>query len=305
MIVVFGTINVDMVTRVPRLPGPGEEVKGRSYRLAPGGKGANQALAAVRAGARVALVGAVGDDPFATLALAGVAAAGVDLTRVAVVEMATGAHMVAVDPSAENMMIGADSANLAASAAQLDGAFGPGVVFLTQNSLSPEAVTAAIAAAKAAGARILFNAAPVHGTEDASFASAEVVVVNQHEARELAVRFGLPADPAAFARAFAVRFDAVTVVTLGGAGLVAATPDGRAWHGTPPPITAIDTTGAGDAFCGTLAAALDRGDGLETALCEGLAAGALACRESGAQSGLADLAAIRDAATRAVLTRDA
>jgi ribokinase len=305
VIVVFGTVNVDMITRVPRLPSPGQEVKGRALEVMPGGKGANQALAALRAGGKVALGGAVGADPLAEIALAGIRAAGVDLARVAVSRTSgTGSHMVAIDGSGENLMIGADGANLDATADLLDGAFGPDVVFLTQNSLTPSEVARAIAAAAAAGARIVFNAAPTEGTVEASFAAAEVIVVNEHEGLALARRFGLSEEPGEIAAGLSGRFDADVVVTLGSAGLRAATRAGRRLIGRPPRIAALDTTGAGDAFCGTLAAALDRGETFETALAEGLAAGALACRTVGAQGGARDLDEIRAAARQAVVTDD-
>lgn len=301
MIVAFGTVNVDMVTVVPRFPVPGETVKGRDYQLFPGGKGANQAVAAARAGAKVALVGCVGHDGFAEVALAGARAAGVDLSRMARSDSPTGVQMIAVDPTGENLMIGADAANRAARARRLDGLLGPGTTLLTQNSLGPPEVEAAIALARAAGARIVYNAAPAEPVAEATFAACDVIVVNEHEARGYAGRLGLSADFRAFAEAAAARFDALVVVTLGPRGLIAARPGAPTLLGRPPEVTAIDTTGAGDALCGALAAALDRGETVETALAEGLAAGALACRESGAQSSFRDLAEIRRFARAAVL----
>jgi len=298
VIVAFGTINVDMVTVVPRFPVPGETVKGRDYQIFPGGKGANQAVAAARAGARVKLVGCVGRDGFADEALAGAKAAGVDLSRVRRVDAPTGAQMIAVDPSGENLMIGADAANRLARAAQLDGLLAPGVTLLTQNSLGTTEVAEAIARARAAGARVVWNAAPAEPVAEDAFAAADVVIVNEHEARRYAASLGLPAEFRAFAVAAAARFATTVVVTLGARGLIAARPDGTTLAGEPPPVACVDTTGAGDALCGALAAALDRGETLETALAQGLAAGALACRETGAQTSFRDLAEIRAAAAR-------
>jgi ribokinase len=291
-----------MVTVVPRFPKPGETVKGRDYQLFPGGKGANQAVAAARAGARVALVGCVGRDGFADVALAGAKALGVDLSRVWRCDSPTGVQMIAVDPSAENLMIGADAANRWARVEQLAGLLGPGVTLLTQNSLGTEEVEKAIALARAAGARVVYNAAPAEPVAEATFAAADVVIVNQHEATGYAARFGLPADFRAFAEAAAARFGAVVVVTLGAAGLVAARPDAPTLIGAPPEVVAVDSTGAGDALAGALAAALDRGETVEAALAQGLAAGALACRQSGAQSSFSDLAEIRRFAAGAPLT---
>ena len=293
MIVAFGTINVDMVTVVPRFPVPGETVKGRDYQLFPGGKGANQAVAAALAGAKVTLVGCVGRDGFADVALEGAKRLGVDLTRVRRSDSPTGAQMIAVDPTGENLMIGADAANRATRAEQLDGLLGPGVTLLTQNSLGTAEVERAITRARAAGARVVYNAAPAEPIAETTFADADVIVVNEHEARGYAARFGLPHEFRAFAEAAAARFDTLVVVTLGPRGLVAARPDGSTLIGTSPSVAAVDSTGAGDALCGALAAALDRGETIETALRQGLAAGALACRETGAQTSFRDLAEIR------------
>ena len=293
MIVAFGTINVDMVTVVPRFPVPGETVKGRDYQLFPGGKGANQAVAAALAGAKVVLVGCVGRDGFADVALAGAKRLGIDLSRVRRADSPTGAQMIAVDPTGENLMIGADAANRATRAEQLDGLLGPGVTLLTQNSLGTKEVERAIARARAAGARVVYNAAPAEPVAEAAFADADVVVVNEHEARGYAALFGLPHEYRAFAEAAAARFATLVVVTLGPRGLVAARPDRPTLIGTSPAVVAVDTTGAGDALCGALAAALDRGETVETALRQGLAAGALACRETGAQASFRDLAEIR------------
>ena len=298
MIVAFGTINVDMVTVVPRFPVPGAPVKGRDYQLFPGGKGANQAVAAARAGARVVLVGSVGRDDFADVALAAAKALGIDLSRVRRSDSPTGLQMIAVDPAGENLMIGADAANRTTVAEQLDGLLGPAVTLLTQNSLGTREVERAVARARAAGARVVYNAAPASAVDEATFTAADTVIVNEHEARGYAAHFGLPVDPRAFAEAAARRFATTVVVTLGAAGLVAARPDGPTLLGTPPTIDCVDSTGAGDALCGALAAALDRGDTIEAALRQGLAAGALACRETGAQTSFADLAEIRRFAAR-------
>lgn len=295
MIVVFGTINVDMVTVVPRLPTPGETVKGRDYQLFPGGKGANQAMAAVRAGARVALVGGVGRDAFAEVALADLRAAGVDLSRVARADGPTGLQSIAVDPRGEYLMIGADAANRAARADALVGLLTPGVTLLTQTSLGLAEVEKAIAHARLAGARVVWNAAPAAPVADATIAACDVVIVNEPEARAHAALLALPSDPVAFAAALAERFVVDCVVTRGGEAAIAARPDGTRLACRPPAVEVVDTTGAGDAFCGAFAAALDRSDDFVGALRDGLAAGALCCRAAGARSsfgGRAEIAAL-------------
>jgi ribokinase len=295
VIVAFGTINVDMVTVVSRFPVPGETVKGRDYQLFPGGKGANQALAARRAGAAVVMVGAVGRDGFADVALANLIAAGVDCRRVLRSEAPTGIYMIAIGPGGENLMIGANAANDRASAVQARGLFKPGVTLLTQNSLGTPEVERIIADAHAAGARILYNAAPAEPVAEATLAAADIVLVNEHEARRYGELLGLPPDPSGFARAAAARLGRDVVVTAGGEGIVASI-GGRLLRAAAAPVTVVDTTGAGDAFCGALAAALDRGDPIETALVQAIAAGSLACRETGAQTSFRNLAEIRDLA---------
>ncbi len=303
MIVAFGTVNVDMVTVVPRLPVPGETVKGRDYQLFPGGKGANQAVAAARAGAKVMLVASVGRDGFAEVALAGAKALGIDLSRLRRAESPTGVQMIAVDPAGENLMIGADAANRATRVEQLDGLLRPGVTLLAQSSLGTTEVEKAIRAARAADARVVWNAAPAGSVAEDAFTASDVVIVNEHEARGHAARFALPTDFRAFAEAAAARWNTMVVVTLGSHGLIAARPGEATLVGRPPPVAVVDTTGAGDALCGALAAALDRGETVETALRQGLAAGALACRETGAQSSFRDLAEIRRIAPAAMLER--
>lgn len=303
MIVAFGTINVDLVTAVTRFPVPGETVKGHDYRLFPGGKGANQALAAARAGSQVVMVGAVGRDGFAEVALANLEAAGVDLSRVRRSEWPTGASMIAIGPGGENLMIGANAANNAATADQLAGLFGPRTVFMTQNSLGTDEVIAAIATARAAGSRIVYNGAPAEPIPAETVRAADVFVVNEHEARRYGELFGLASDPRGFAADAAARFGRDVVVTAGGEGIYALI-GGRAVRAAPPPTRVVDTTGAGDAFCGALAAAIDRGEPVETALREAVAAGSLACRETGAQTSFRDLAEIRRLARTVAIEAD-
>ncbi|ADZ72099.1 ribokinase [Polymorphum gilvum] len=291
MIVVFGSVNLDLVVAVPRLPAAGETVVGPDHQSFPGGKGANQALAACRAGAEVALVGAVGTDAFAAPALAGLKAVGVDLSAVRVLDGATGLAMIGVDAAGENLILVASGVNARVDAAWLDGRLGPVSTLLMQVELPLPALQAATARARAAGSRIVLNAAPVAGPGVGDLAAAaDVVVVNESETADLGAVLGLPTDPEGFARTLAAAGRAA-VVTLGAGGVLAH--DGsRPWRLRPPPTAVVDTTGAGDAFCGALAAALDRGAGLGRALAEGVAAGSLACMATGAQSSAPDAARI-------------
>src|SRR5690242_20063587 len=267
MVVVFGSINVDLVTRVERFPRPGETIAGGSFALYAGGKGANQALAAARAGASVQLYGAVGRDPFADLALDLLDAGGVGLGGVARVAEPTGCASILVDAQAENCIVVAPGANARVDAAAVpDAALTPATTLVLQHEV-PERANAALSAI-------------------------DVLVLNETEAAALAVIEGWPNDPARFARAGAAAYPRLTVaVTLGARGAVACQGTGCVCA-APPAVEAIDTTGAGDAFVGVLAATLDAGAGLRDALARAVAAGTLACTMRGAQPSLPRLAAI-------------
>ncbi|WP_181704652.1 ribokinase [Chthonobacter rhizosphaerae] len=302
MIVVFGSINVDLVTAVPRLPGPGETVKGPGYRTFPGGKGANQALAARRAGASVAMVGAVGDDGFRAEALSLLDAAGVDLSGVAAADAPTGIALIAVDERAENQIVVASGANALADPAGVASRIGAGDWLLLQFEVPDAAVLAAAEAAKRAGARVILNAAPAGPVPTALAALLDVLIVNEHEAAEVAASAGLPDEPKAFAAAWAARTGGACVVTLGAEGAFAAS-GGETVSVAPPAVTVVDTTAAGDGFVGAFAAALDRGASLADALLDGVAAGSLAVEAAGAQPSLPGADAIRARAAGLKATR--
>lgn len=294
MIVVFGSLNLDLVLTVPALPRPGETVLCPGYVLKPGGKGANQAVAAARAGAEVRLFGRVGDDAFGRQLCQHLAGEGVDIAGVATDAAPTGCAAVCVDGQGENQIVVAGGANLALRADQVpDAVLTPAATVLMQMEVPAAQVQALIARARARGARTVLNLAPAGELPRAVLAELDVLVVNALEAAALAQRFGLTgATPRDHARALAASGPVTCVVTLGGAGALAAEPDGRLWHVPALPVAPVDTTGAGDAFCGVLAASLDAGDALPMALrCASVAAG-LACLALGAQESLPGAAAI-------------
>lgn len=300
MITVFGSINIDLIVAVEALPRPGETVLGPGYRLAPGGKGANQALAAARAGAAVRMVGAVGEDDFAARALADLKDAAVDLSQVARVAEPTGAAMICVDARGENMIVVASGANRRVAAAQLGDPLlaAPGLLLL-QMEVAPEASWAVVERARARGWRILLNAAPAAPIPAAVLSRLDWLVVNGGEAMTVAAAAGLAAgDPIAAARAIAAAAGIACIVTLGGDGAAAAA-DGALWRVGALPIVPVDTVGAGDAFVGAFAATIDGGGALPEALHRAAVAGGLACLTPGAQPSLPSAAAI--AARRADL----
>ena len=293
MIVVFGSINVDLIARVARIPAPGETLSGSSFVTAPGGKGANQALAARRAGAHVALYGAVGCDSFAASALANLDASGVRCDGVAARRGWTGIALINVADSGENAITVIPGANALARAAQVpDDALTPTTTLLLQLEVPHVEVERMAHRAHERGARVILNAAPAAALAHALLRSLDVLLVNEHEAAMLATQLRLVREPVAFADGMRTRFATTAVITLGARGAL-TTADGQCLAATPPAMTVVDTTGAGDALAGAFAAALDRNASLPRALAEGVAAGALACTQHGAQAALPDAAAIR------------
>ena len=293
MILVFGSINVDLLVPVPVLPQPGETVLGGDYALLPGGKGANQALAARRAGAAVTMAGAVGTDSFAGLALRSLRQDGVDLGLVRRVGRPTGCAAIMVgaqdDHQGENLIAVASGANRAAAAANVpDSVLGRETILVCQMEVPAAENWALIRRARARGARAVLNLAPAAPIDPALFAEIDILVANQREAATLGV------DPAALAR----RLRLALVVTSGGAGSTAFLADGGQIDVPALAIEPVDTTGAGDTFVGVLAAGLDRRLALAAALRQASAAAGLACLAHGAQAAMPDRAAIEAAAAR-------
>jgi ribokinase len=292
VIVVFGSLNVDVAARVAMLPRRGETVPGRELAIGPGGKGANQALAARRAGAAVAMAGAVGRDAFAEIALAPLRAAGVDVSRVGSVDAPTGTALIHVEASGDNAITVIAGANGCATADQVpDGIVAAASLLVLQLETPPEQSLALAQRARRLGRRTMLNAAPALPLPRDWLDALDVLVVNAIEAAALAGTFAAPPEPEAFAIHLARHHGVAAVVTLGAQGACAAAE--RAIHRVPSlPIDVVDTVGAGDAFVGALAAALDREDPLPRALACASAAGALACTGRGAQASLPDAAAI-------------
>ena len=268
-VLVLGSLNVDLVTHVERHPQPGETVLGEGLERLAGGKGANQAVAAAAAGADVVMVGAVGDDDTGRAYVERLSRLGVDVGGLGVLpDQPTGTALIVVDSAGENTIVVAPGANAGVHehALRTLAAIRPGDVLLTQLEIPLETVAEACRLAAKRGAQVVVNAAPYAALPADVLSLADPVVVNEHEARLLAETSGLPES---------------LLVTFGA--------DGVDWNGLRLPAVevpaeeVVDTTGAGDAFCGALAAALARGDDRETALGSGLAAGAAAVRHQGAQ----------------------
>jgi ribokinase len=272
-VVVLGSLNLDLVVAVPRHPAPGETVLGGPLRRAFGGKGANQAVAAAAAGAVTALVGRVGDDDAGRAYLARLRGLGVDAGRVtADPGAATGHAIVVVDAGGENSIVVSPGANAGvgdADAAAAAGELGPGDVLALQLEVAVDVVAAAARAAAARGARVVLNLAPYADVPADVLALADPVVVNEHE-------HGLLRGSAAHDRR---RGPPSLLVTSGAAG----SRWGDLRVAAVPVTDVVDTTGAGDAYCGTLAARLALGDEPATAMAAASAAAAESVTRVGAQ----------------------
>lgn len=266
-VVVLGSLNVDLVVDVQRQPRPGETVlaHGDPRRFA-GGKGGNQAVAAAASGAPVTMVGAVGDDEGGTAYLRRLREHGVDVGCVRTVAgVATGQAWIAVDDAGENAIVVIPGANGRVEADSLPD-LGPDDVLLVQLEVPIATVARAARAAHGRGARVVVNAAPYAALPGDVAALADPLVVNEHEAVQLGESGVVPGS---------------LLVTFGAAGCAW---DGEQFHGSPVDASeVVDTTGAGDAFCGALAAALAMGADRATAVAAAMAAGAETVRHPGAQ----------------------
>ena len=268
-VIVVGSLNIDLLTRVERHPKPGETVTGSGLERLAGGKGANQAVAAAAAGAAVVMVGRVGSDAAGTAYVARLLALGIDVAGIRVEhDCPTGHALITVDDMGENSIVVIAGANAAVGLDDLAvlSSVDSGDIVLLQLEVPMAVVATAARRASGRGARVVLNLAPYAALAPDVVALADPLVVNEHEALLLADSEALPAS---------------LVVTFGAAG--------AAWDGeqlTGPVVEeseVLDTTGAGDAFCGALAAALAAGAGRRVALQAALAAGADAVRHVGAQ----------------------
>jgi len=284
LITIIGSINLDLIATVDRLPGPGETVPGSGFSTAPGGKGANQALAAGRAGAAVRIVGATGRDAFAGEALALLDEGGVDLSHVRQTAEPTGTALILVGSDGENMIAVVPGANATVSGALVAGlGIAKGEHILLQHEIPLATVEAALDTARAAGAVTVLNTAPFRVEAAGFLAKADYVVANETEfdlyAQALSLEGGSREQRMG---SFAGATGRIVIVTLGGDGVLAATPGGLL-KVEALKITPVDTVGAGDTFCGYFAAGLADGLPLGEALRRAAAAGSLACLKPGAQ----------------------
>ena len=294
-IVVVGSLNLDIVVPVPHHPRPGETVLGEDHRSTPGGKGANQAVAAARLGRRVAMVGRVGDDGAGRTLRAALDSEGVDIAHTLVTSAApSGIAMISVDPKGENAIVVSPGANARLTPADVDAAgdvIEKADVLLCQLEVPVESV---IAAARRARGTVMLNPAPARPLPDELLEAVDVLVPNRGELVAL-THASDPQDHDGVAElAGRIAGPSVVVVTLGADGALLLE-GGKATHVGGLDVAVVDTTGAGDSFCGALSDAVVRGGTKVESVRWAVAAGALATTKEGAQTGMPREADVRSA----------
>ena len=302
MITVFGSLNVDYIFQVSQLPAPGETVLASNMQVLPGGKGANQAVAAARAGAKVSMVGAVGRDALSKIALAGLLDAGVDTSAVTLSTMPTGTAAINVDAQGENAITVSSGANLDASGDSLDEKnLTPRTTVLLQMEVPMTAMANLVQRACTKGAYVVWNLAPMQSVDLTLLKQVNCLIVNEVELNQLHSEFHQTPGPnnGSAKNVEQKAWDIFTltrqsvVVTLGANGTLAVH-NNTLLRVPALAISPVDTVGAGDAFTGAFTAALDLGETFPVALRWGNVAGGLACLETGAQSSLPTAAQISE-----------
>ena len=287
-VVVLGSLNMDLTVRTEKLPVPGETVLGRDFRTSPGGKGANQAVAAARLGAEVSMVGCVGPDDYGRRLTEDVAADGVDVDQVRIVDSPTGVALIVVDERGQNQIALAQGANALVDPETVEFAadlIGTAHVVVAQLETPLESIVAAAEAARDAGVPFILNAAPARADLQELLPLVTVLVVNETELEIVLGSRAEPGEEAAAALELLERGPRAIVVTLGSRGSLVV--DAAQSIAVPThPVKVEDSTAAGDAFVGALAARFAGLDRLEEAARFASAAGALACTKPGAQPSL-------------------
>jgi ribokinase len=289
-IIVLGSMNVDFVVTVKRRPGKGETVPGYEFSIFPGGKGANQAVAAAKLGGKVAMAGRIGDDVFSKVVLDSLSSAGVgDELIVTTQDVPTGSAFITVDEKGENSIIVVPGANGYCSKADVD-ALRPYLekakMLMLQLEIPLETVEYAVSIARSCGTRVMLDPAPPVPLSEELLRGIDILTPNEHEASFLTGRQVVDVESARLAASDLLNAGArAVVIKLGGRGLVYAE-EGNSGSIPGHRVQAVDTTAAGDAFAGGLAVALCEGNSLEEACRFANAVGALAVTRKGAQTSM-------------------
>ena len=288
MIIVFGSMNIDIVMPVDNFPKPGETVMcATDYLSRAGGKGANQAVAAARAGAKVAIVGQVGDDSFGRRCTNNLKNQSIWTSGVGMSERPTGCATIAVDMNGENFIMVAPGANLDAKADQVpDEILSAKNILMTQLELPKDETFSVMARAHALGAQTILNASPAGHIPKEVLGTLSYLIVNEIEAQQLAMGLGIMAANATdLAKKLAQQGKFVCIITMQEKGSIAA--HGNDVYEQPAmPVEVVDTTGAGDTFCGVFAAYLHAGHNWLSALHHASVGASLSCLGLGAQAGI-------------------
>jgi ribokinase len=286
-IVVFGSMNADLVFVVDTLPRQGETVLGPNYSIVPGGKGANQAVAASRARVPVRMIGCLGNDGFADVLLESLTEAGVEIFSIRRVSTPTGCAAIGVDAAGANQIMVAGGANCEVSASDVDDSLlDSQTIVLLQMEVPAEENWALIKRAHERGAKVVLNVAPPASVPSDILAITDFLVVNEHEVLIVSRSMGIATnDPVSAAKAISQQTHKACIVTLGADGSFACNGNDT-WRIKALSITPVDTTAAGDCFVGWLASRLARGDDLPKAIQWATAAAGQACLVRGAQPSL-------------------
>ena len=285
-IVVLGSLNMDMVLRVPHFPVAGETLLGHDLRHVPGGKGGNQAVSCARQGAAVRLLSCVGEDAYGAQLLTALRSDGIDVSHVQQVrDASTGVAVISVDDAGQNQIVVMAGANqqLRVPEAQLKSLLGDADFVVLQFETPLSEANQALQIARQAGCRVALNPSPFHALEESWWSAIDVLVVNETEAKGLsAIEVDSPANAAQAARFLHAKGIAQVVVTLGSNGAVVCDAAGVRWHEAVV-VKAVDTTAAGDTFLGALTVQLAQGASLDDATQWAMRAASICVTRAGAQ----------------------
>ncbi|MDR5750669.1 MULTISPECIES: ribokinase [unclassified Caballeronia] len=287
-VVVVGSLNMDLVARAPRLPKPGETLAGHAFAQVPGGKGGNQAVAAARLGAQVAMLGCIGDDPNGATLRQGLEAESIDCAALGTSASPTGVALIIVDDGSQNAIVivaGSNADVTPQTIARNEALLATADVIVCQLETPPDTVRATLAAGRRLGKTTILNPAPAaNALPDDWFALIDYLIPNELEAATLSgIEIATPDDARRAALALRQKGARNVIVTLGSQGVFALLGDGAGKHIGAPTVQAVDTTAAGDTFIGGFAAELARGRAVAAAIAFGQRAAAVAVTREGAQ----------------------